>query len=67
MGLLDSFKRLFNSTTEAEAQVENVQVEQPSLEIDDEDKVVVALAASIMAGKDKPESHYHISSIRRIK
>ena len=67
MGLLDSIKRLFNSTTEAEAQVENVQVEQPSLEIDDEDKVVVALAASIMAGKDKPESHYHISSIRRIK
>lgn len=67
MGLLDSLKKLFNSTTEAEAQVENGQVEQPSLEIDEEDKVVVALAASIMAGKDKPDSYFHISSIKRTK
>lgn len=69
MGLLDSLKKLFNSTQEenAEAQAENEQAEQTFLEIDEEDKVVAALAASIMAGKDKPNSHYHISGIRRIK
>jgi hypothetical protein len=69
MGLLDSLKRLFNSTKEEtiELQEESGQTPQASLEIDEEDKLVVALAASIMAGKDKPDSHYHISSIRRIK
>lgn len=69
MGLLDSLKRLFNSAQEetVEVQEEIVQAEQASLEIDEEDRIVVALAASIMAGKDKPDSYYHISSIKRIK
>ncbi|MEG0775557.1 hypothetical protein [Clostridium sp.] len=35
-------------------------------EIDEEDRLVVALAASIMAGKDKPNSHFHISKITRV-
>ena len=67
MGLLDSLKKLFNKEEETEVLVENTKVEQVSLEIDEEDKLVVALAASVMAGKDKPDSHYHISSITRIK
>ncbi|MBL4938209.1 hypothetical protein JK636_21085 [Clostridium sp. YIM B02515] len=69
MGLLDSLKRLFNSTQEetVEAQIENRQDAQTSLQVDEEDKLVVALAASIMAGKDKPDSYFHISSIKRIK
>lgn len=68
MGLLDSLKRMFNGIKdEEEAQVESVQAEPASLYIDEEDKLVVALAASIMAGKDKSGSYYHISSIKRIK
>lgn len=69
MGLLDSLKRLFNSAEENEAEVhtEDGIAMQASLPIDEEDKLVVALAASVMAGKDKPDSHFHISSIRRIK
>jgi hypothetical protein len=35
-------------------------------EIDEEERLVVALAASIMSGKDKPNSHFHISKITRI-
>jgi len=36
-------------------------------EIDEEDKIVVALVASAMAGKDKPNSVFNISNITRIK
>ncbi|MEG0775155.1 hypothetical protein [Clostridium sp.] len=42
------------------------KVDDSNYEIDEEDKLVVALAASIMAGKDKPKSHFHISKITRI-
>lgn len=35
-------------------------------EIEEEDKLVVAMAASIMAGKDKPNSHFHISRITKV-
>jgi hypothetical protein len=69
MGLFDSLKRLFGSEegTENAAVAEENTVHQADLEIDEEDRVVVALAASVMAGKDKSGSHYHISNIRRIK
>jgi oxaloacetate decarboxylase (Na+ extruding) subunit alpha len=36
-------------------------------EIDEDDKVVVALVALAMASKDKPNSEFHISKITRIK
>ena len=36
-------------------------------EIDEEDRIVVALVASAMASKDKPNSEFHISKITRIK
>lgn len=69
MGLLDSLKKLFNGGNEEELNnlPENKTEEKAVLEIDEEDRLVVALAASIMAGKDKPNSHFHISSITRVK
>jgi hypothetical protein len=67
MGFLDSLKKIFNKEEESEAVAVNEPVQQVSLEIDEEDRVVVALAASIEAGKDKPNSHFHISRITRIK
>jgi hypothetical protein len=68
MSLKDTLLKIFNRYEEPEEAVEeSTQTQQGSLEIDEEDKLVVALAASIMAGKDKPDSHYHISSITRIQ
>jgi flagellar basal body-associated protein FliL len=34
---------------------------------DEEDRLVVALAASIMASNEKPDSYFHISKLIRIK
>ncbi len=34
---------------------------------DEEDRLVVALAASIMASNEKPDSYFHISKLTRIK
>jgi glutaconyl-CoA/methylmalonyl-CoA decarboxylase subunit delta len=34
---------------------------------DEEDRLVVALAASALAASDKPDSHFHISKITRTK
>jgi Na+-transporting methylmalonyl-CoA/oxaloacetate decarboxylase gamma subunit len=34
---------------------------------DEEDRLVVALAASVMASNDKPDSYFHITKITRIK
>lgn len=68
MSLKDTFLKIFNRYEEPEEAVEEeAQAQQGPLEVDEEDKLVVALAASIMAGKDKPDSHYHISSIKRIQ
>ncbi len=65
MGFLDRF---FGQKNKYEKSItEEVATSPESLPIDEEDKIVVALAASIMAGKDKNNSHYHISSIKRIK
>ncbi|MGM9974749.1 MAG: hypothetical protein ACI33K_11990 [Clostridiaceae bacterium] len=73
MGLLDRLRELMvgkkedSFTTALEDNKSNLIDEQAELEIDEEDKLVVALAASIMAGKDKNNSYYHITKIRRIK
>jgi len=67
MGVLDLFKNLFNKEEKSDNLIENNTVEKVVYEIDEEDRLVVALAASIMAGKDKPNSHFHISKITRIK
>ncbi|KZL90647.1 hypothetical protein [Clostridium magnum] len=34
---------------------------------DEEDRLVVALAASIMASNEKPDSYFHISKLTRIR
>ena len=36
-------------------------------EDDEEERLVVALAASAVAASDKPDSHFHIKKITRIK
>lgn len=67
MGIISFFKGLVNKEEEKDNLIENSTVNNVELEIDDEDRIVVAIAASIMAGKDKPNSQFHISKIRRIK
>ena len=73
MGLIDRLRGLLGGKEEVESPIalENNQINlennQVELEIDEEEKLVVALAASIMAGKDKNNSYYHITKIRRIK
>ncbi|TDT62767.1 hypothetical protein [Fonticella tunisiensis] len=66
MALSDFLKRLFNKE-ESSDNLKEQTVEKVTYEIDEEDKIVVALVASIMAGKDKPNSHFHISRITRVK
>ncbi|WP_426348146.1 hypothetical protein ACPWSR_10260 [Alloiococcus sp. CFN-8] len=73
MGLLDKLREIIGGKKEdvspiaSENNELNLMDTQGELEIDEEDKLVVALAASIMAGKDKNNSYYHITKIRRIK
>jgi hypothetical protein len=71
MGVLDFFKRMLNNEENSDIAAESIErsktAESIELEIDDEDRVVVALAASIMAAEDKPDSRFHISRITRIK
>jgi Na+-transporting methylmalonyl-CoA/oxaloacetate decarboxylase gamma subunit len=49
----------------------NVVAQKPMQNFDDsndeEDRLVVALAASIAAANDKPDSYFHISKITRVK
>lgn len=66
MTLSDFLKRLFNKE-ESSDNLNEQTIEKVTYEIDEEDKIVVALAAAIMAGKDKPNSQFHISRITRVK
>ncbi|WP_040213994.1 hypothetical protein [Clostridium polynesiense] len=67
MGFLSSLSRLFNKE-EIDDKPEEISIlKKEEYEIDEEDRLVVALAASIMAGKDKPDSYFHISKMTRIK
>lgn len=47
--------------------IENTTTKDTIDEIDEEDRTVVSLVASIMAGQDKPNSKFRISKITRIK
>ena len=67
MGILSFFKKLGNKEENIENVIENETVQKITYEIDEEDRVVVALAASIMASEDRPNSQFHISKITRIK
>ena len=67
MGILDSFKKMFNKEEIKENPVKESEVSSVTYEIDEEDRIVVALIASAMAAEVKPDSEFHISNITRIK
>ena len=69
MGLLDSFKKLFNKEEEValDKSSETITSNNIVYEIDEEDRIVIALAASAIASQDKTNSEFHISKITRIK
>ena len=68
MGILDSFKKMFTKEEiKEENPVEENAVSSVTYEIDEEDRIVVAIVASAMAAEDKPDSEFHISKITRIK
>ena len=46
--------------------VDNINSVEDNFEIDEEEKIVVALAASIMAGDGIPNPNLHIKRITRI-
>lgn len=66
MGMLEALKKLFNSSEELDNIEEKAIETEETYKIDEEDKVLVALAASAMAGKEKQNSRFHISKITRI-
>lgn len=64
--ILDSFKNIFKEKNKSEIeQIKNTEVALTHDE--EEEKVVVALAASIMAGEGKLNPNLRIKSITRIK
>ena len=74
-GILSLFKYIFknennikkpNANNTCRDFVNNNSVED-NFEIDEEEKIVVALAASIMAGDGIPNPNLHIKRITRIK
>ena len=63
--ILDSFKHIFKEKPKADV---NKEVAQTVVEDDnEEEKVVVAIAASIMAGEGKVNPNLHVTSIKRVK
>lgn len=46
---------------------EAIKLPVQTFEDDEEERLVVALAASVMAASNKPDSHFHIRKITRIK
>jgi predicted nucleic acid-binding protein len=67
MGILNSFKRLFNKEENTDNSIEDGVASNIIYEIDEEDRIVVALAVAAIAGQDKPNSEFHISKITRIR
>lgn len=69
MGFLNKLTKIFGKEEahNTEDALQGKILKSNFYEIDEEDKLVVALAATIMAGKDKNNSYYHISKITRIE
>ena len=67
--VLQSFTIIFKEDKKEETvtKTNTVKTENQAYEIDEEEKVVVALAASIMAGEGKINPNLHITKISRIK
>lgn len=66
MGILNFLKGFLEKENNEEEKAQSTNCSE-ELHIDEEDRIVLALAASAMAGKDKPNSCFHITRIRRIK
>ena len=58
MAIVDSLKKSLNKDKNTDNNI--------IYEISEEDRIVVALVASAMAGQDNPNSEFHISKITRI-
>jgi len=69
MGLFDSLKKIFNKdeNVASDKSIETITSSNTVYEIDEEDRILVALAASAMASQDKSDSEFHISKITRIR
>ncbi len=76
-GVLSLFKHIFkqensvkvptvNNIVKESVNNINDNVKEDNLDMDEEEKIVVALAASIMAGDGIPNPNLHIKSIKRI-
>ena len=68
--VLASFKYIFKTKTQVKEKLinKNLEITNANFEEDDEeDKIVVALAASIMAGEGKIDPNLHVKRITRIK
>ena len=67
--VLSSFKYIFKTKPKVKEELvkRDLPVSQDSNYDDEEDKIVVALAASIMAGEGKINPNLHVKKITRIK
>lgn len=68
--VLSSFKYIFKIKTETKNEIikSNLNEAKNNLDEDDEeDRIVVALAASIMAGEGQINPNFHVKKITRIK
>ncbi len=68
--VLEAFKYVFKEKKIIEKEIakgETKSIETETLEMDEEEKVVVALAASIMASKGKKNPNLHVKRVVRIK
>ncbi|MFR8868737.1 OadG family protein [Paraclostridium sordellii] len=68
--VLASFKYIFKTKPQVKEKLinKNLEITNGNFEEDDEeDKIVVALAASIMAGEGKIDPNLHVKRITRIK
>ena len=65
-GILSLFKYIFKNENNIKKPNANNNSVEDNFEIDEEEKIVVALAASIMAGDGIPNPNLHIKRITRI-
>lgn len=65
--VLGSFKYIFKEKPKAEIKKDTTVNNAINDDIDEEERLVVALAASAMAGNGKINPNLHIKSIKRIK
>ena len=67
METLDLFQKSFTKEKNTDNCIEGRAANNIIYEINEEDRIVVALVASAMASHDKLNSEFHISKITRIK